>query len=416
MPTSAVAAVRRSRFVSLDARIGARGWRGAAALLLCGETGEMEMPALPVTSAIRIVVSALLGVAAIFAGPTRAADPFELEWRQLDDGVWAGIRPNSPRSPATGTTVIVIGEDGVLLFDPAGFPLQGERVLAKVKELTDLPVTHMAISHWHGDHHLGLYKILEEYPDAEIITHEFTAKALKSPLMNYINDVNAEALESVREQSRKIVETGKAPDGSPVGEKRLAANAEFLEYFDLLVAQLSALVIPVPTQTMKDRLDIDLGGRIVELRHIAPGNTKGDMFLYLPKERILATGDIVVRPTPYGFGSYPRSWVEVLRQLKTFDAKTIVPGHGDIQTDFSYFDLLIEALTLVAGQVEPLAREGKSLDEVREKIDLSPVEERFTGGDEILTGRFEAWFRTPITEATFNLATGKDNENLEAGE
>lgn len=374
------------------------------------------MSVLSIAATTRTFVSALLAVLATIASQAYAADPFELEWRELDQGVWAGVRPNSPRPPVVGTTLIVIGENGVLLFDPAGFPLQGERVLAKVKELTDLPVTHMAISHWHGDHHLGLYKILEDYPDAEIISHEFTAKALQSPLMNYLDDQSEEALKPYREQNRKILETGKMPDGATASETTLATIRDLLEHFDLMIEQLSDFVIPVPTRTMTDRLDVDLGGRVVELRRIAPGNTKGDMFLYLPKERILATGDIVVRPTPYGFGSYPRSWVDVLRQLKMYDAKTIVPGHGDIQTDFAYFDLLIETLTLIADQVEPLARDGKTLEEVREAIDLSSVEERFTGGDPLLTARFKSWFRTPITEAMYNLATGKDNESLEASE
>jgi glyoxylase-like metal-dependent hydrolase (beta-lactamase superfamily II) len=165
---------------------------------------------------------------------------------------------------------------------------------------------------------------------------------------------------------------------------------------------------------MTDRLVVDLGGRSVELRHIAPGNTKGDMFLWLPEERILATGDIVVRPTPYGFFSYPQSWAAVLRELKAFDARYIVPGHGEILTDTAYLDLLAETMDLVATQVDAQAKAGKSLDETRAAMDWSAVEERFTGGDSMLALIFDIWFRTPIVEAQYNLSTGKDNESLEA--
>ena len=128
-------------------------------------------------------------------------------------------------------------------------------------------------------------------------------------------------------------------------------------------------------------LRIDLGGRTVELRHLARGNTKGDMLMWLPEERILATGDIVVAPTPYGFFSYPKSWAGVLRELKSFGARTIVPGHGDVMTDTAYLDLLAETMDLVASQVDAQARAGKSLEETRAAMDWSAVEPRFTGGD-----------------------------------
>ena len=165
---------------------------------------------------------------------------------------------------------------------------------------------------------------------------------------------------------------------------------------------------------MTDRLEIDLGGRTVELRHLAPGNTKGDMILWLPEEKILATGDIVVRPTPYGFFSYPRSWAAVLRELKTFNAKYIIPGHGEVMTDTAYLDLLAETMDLVATQVDAQAKAGKSLDETRAAIDWSSVEQRFTAGDSMLAFLFNIWFKTPIVEAQYNLSTGKDNESLEA--
>jgi glyoxylase-like metal-dependent hydrolase (beta-lactamase superfamily II) len=138
------------------------------------------------------------------------------------------------------------------------------------------------------------------------------------------------------------------------------------------------------------------------------------MFLWLPEEKILATGDIVVSPTPYGFFSYPQSWAGVLRELKSFGAKTIVPGHGDIMTDTVYIDLLVETMDLVATQVDASVKAGKSIEDTRAAIDWSPVEQRFTGGDDMLAFLFKLWFKTPIVEAQYNLSTGKDNESLEA--
>ena len=343
----------------------------------------------------------------------QAGDPFELEWSELAPGVHAGIRPDSPRTPVVGTTVLVIGDNGVLAYDAAGFALQGERLVEKVKSLTDLPVTHIVISHWHGDHHLGIHKVKEAWPDAEIVAHEFTAKALASPLMDYAKDGGA-GMEAARATLEKIAAEGTGPDGAPLDPALVAYFTQTLDDFDLILAELKRLDFPAATLTVADRLEIDLGGRKVELFHVAPGNTKGDLAMYLPAEKILATGDIMVRPTPYGFGSYPESWAKVLRTLSGLDAEIIVPGHGDIQRDFAYAGLLAETLDLVAAQVAPLAAEGLSLDDVRERIDFSAVEERFTKGDPLLASRFNVWFKRPIVEAAWNVATGKGNEPLEA--
>ncbi|MGD9800543.1 MAG: MBL fold metallo-hydrolase [Parvularculaceae bacterium] len=354
-------------------------------------------------------------LAAVFSAISSclAADPFEFEWTRLSDGVWAGVRPVSYNAPPTGTTLIVIGENGVLLFDPAGTPLVGERVLAKVADLTDLPVTHMVISHWHGDHSQGAYRILEKFPDAEIIAHEFTASAIRSPL-NAFTPPDEAANEASRSRLKNALATGKRSNGDDVTPAMRAYFTNALDYFDLVDSEVRALKPIDPNRTFADALTIDLGGRRVELRHMGPGNTAGDVIAYLPAEKILATGDVVVRPTPYGFYSHPRSWIEVLKQLRTLPADYIVPGHGEIMTDMAYLDLLIDALSFVADNVDRLVKSGKTLDEVREALDWSAIEPRFTGDDALLALFFDGWFKTPIVEAEYKIAGGADSEPLDA--
>jgi cyclase len=337
-----------------------------------------------------------------------------MEWRELARGVWVGVQPVSYRQPVMTNTTIVIGETGVLVFDAAGFAAQGERLLEKVAELTDKPITHVAISHWHGDHSMGDYKVLEKYPQAEVIAHEFTAAYIASPNGDRVEPRDLKGEKEYRATMEKALATGVRSDGTPITPGVRAFYAELLEHFDAVSEALEHREVTRPTRTMTDRLVIDLGGRTAELRHIAPGNTKGDMFLWLPEERILATGDIVVSPTPYGFFSYPRSWAGVLRQLEAFDAKYIVPGHGDVMTDTTYIDLLAETMELVTVQVDAQAKAGKSLDETRAAMDWSSVEKRFAGDGGMPSRLFNLWFKTPIVEAQYNLSTGKDNESLEA--
>jgi glyoxylase-like metal-dependent hydrolase (beta-lactamase superfamily II) len=131
-------------------------------------------------------------------------------------------------------------------------------------------------------------------------------------------------------------------------------------------------------------------------------NTNGDVVVWLPEEKIIATGDIVVRPTPYGFGSHPKEWVEVLNHIKALDYVALVPGHGEVQTDTAYLDLLIELLNAVVERTKAAVDAGAAdMDVVREAVDLSDFDERFTGGDPLLEALFNSWFKRPIVGGAY---------------
>ncbi|MCB2113619.1 MAG: MBL fold metallo-hydrolase [Parvularculaceae bacterium] len=349
-----------------------------------------------------IAASSLLSLLAA----ARAADPLELEWAKLADGVWAGVRPVSLSAPPTSSTLIVIGDTGVFVFDPAGTPLAGERVLAKIRSLTERPVTHIAISNWRGAHSRGADKIVEAFPDAQIIAHEFTARAIE----------NAENTFAQRGDKPKTASNNRFEKALAGGEAAATTRAYFeeeLAHRDLVEREIGASRPVEPTRIFSDALSIDVGGRKIELRHMGPGKSHGDIIAYLPKERILATGDIVVSPTPFGANCHPKGWVRVLEQLKTLPADKIVPGHGAIMTDTDYFDLLIGAINFASDEVARAVRKGMSLEETKEAMDWSEMEPRFTGGDPLLAIAFNDRFKTPIVEAAYKIANGEDSEPLE---
>lgn len=333
-------------------------------------------------------------------------DPFDLDWTSPAPGVWLGVRPQSARLPVTGTSVVVIGESSVLVFDGGGVPLQAERVVEKVRAETDLPVTHIAISHWHGDHHLGLDPLRAAWPEAVTISHTFTRAAMESTLMDSARDPDSSELGAFRAQIEDALAN---PDLAAPNRARLE---QALPWADLIEAQSRGARIPQINTAFADSMEIDLGGRVAHLVHLGRGNTKGDIMLHLPAARIIATGDAVVHPTPYGFFSYPGDWAQALTRLRAFDVDLIVPGHGEPMTDWAYVDLLIETLSEIDRQTAALVADGHDLDGVREHFDWTGLEPRFTGGDPFWASRFDVWFKRPILDAAFRLETGLDNEEL----
>jgi len=334
-----------------------------------------------------------------------------MAWEELKPGVWVAHRENSPQLPVMGNTTVVIHDLGVLVFDGGGVPLWADRVLAKIEQLTSAPVTHVVISHWHGDHNLGIHRYRERYPAVEFVAHSFTRAAMLGATMDY-----AKALpESVATQSERYerwLHNGTFDNGSPMAATDRPWFEAFLDNADLIDREYKGSRITPPTLTFAEKLVLHLGRRI-ELLHLGRGNTAGDVALWLPEERILAVGDQVVRPTPYGGRSYPREWSGILRHWREVKFDYLVPGHGSVLRDKEYLDLLIETLDSVAEQVEGFVARGLSQSEASETLDLSKLESRFTGGDDFLARRFERWFRGPVAVTAYREVVGEATEVLE---
>src|SRR5258708_5627950 len=81
---------------------------------------------------------------------------------------------------------------------------------------------------------------------------------------------------------------------------------------------------------------IDLGNREVQVKFLGRGNTGGDAVVYLPKEKVVITGDLVAAPTPNTLDGYPEEWIGTLRALQKLQPATIVPGHGAVMHDQVY--------------------------------------------------------------------------------
>jgi len=139
---------------------------------------------------------------------------------------------------------------------------------------------------------------------------------------------------------------------------------------------------------------LDIGGREVQVKFLGRGNTTGDAVVYLPKERIVVAGDLVVHPIPYTYDGYPPEWIETLDRLAALDAVAIVPGHGPVLHDETYVllvrDLLKSAVDqLNAKLVEVGPAVAQTLDDVKGSVDLTPFRQRFAGDDKDLGREFD---------------------------
>ena len=341
--------------------------------------------------------------------------PFDIEFEELKPGVWAGVRPDGPRFPVMGTATFVISEDGVVVFDGGGMPVMAEKVIAKIRSLTDAPVTHVVISHWHGDHNFGIYRFAEEFPNVQFVAHRFTHAVMNGSRIRYI-DRYPTFMEKNMPTFREAYEKGEEADGTIL---TLSDKVEYERIFrdadEIDVEYKRARVTP-PNVVFDDKLTIYSGSRTIELLLLGHGNTEGDIVMWLPDEKLVATGDLVVLPTPYAFNVPPRAWAATLKSLNELGYDILVPGHGDVQRDTNYVDLNIEAAESIADQRDAMIEKGLSIEEVREQLDFSAFEERFTGGDEYTRGYYLAYFERPFRDAAMKELTGEPMVPIERQE
>jgi cyclase len=96
--------------------------------------------------------------------------------------------------------------------------------------------------------------------------------------------------------------------------------------------------------------------------------------VYLPDQRVLFTGDILVQdPLPYPFGAWPVPWIGALRELEALPVTALVPGHGPVMRDHSYTRKVRQLMEAVTSRADSMARRGMPLDQVQDSMSLEDV-------------------------------------------
>jgi len=314
--------------------------------------------------------SALAGAQA--AAPELPAAMRGYETVKLAEGIYAFISPESNGAIVTGNSIAIIGDDGVLVVDSGHFPSLTARMIGQIQQLTDHPVRFLVNTHWHPDHNAGNGLYRQAFPGLQIVSTPTTRTEMQTVLPNKeVNEAQIARIESLAK--------GTFPDGRPVA-------TEDRKYFERIAPELEAFLPELkkadhalPTMTFKDELDVYLGKRLVQVMYLGRGNTGGDAVIYVPDSKVLITGDLLVFPVPYPFGSYIGEWIEVLKQLQAMQVATIVPGHGPVMRDMQYLNLTVRLLESTKSQVDAAVKQGLSLEDTKKKVDLSEFRRLFVG-------------------------------------
>ncbi len=338
------------------------------------------------------------------------ANPFEYAWTNLAPGVWAAIRADPFELPQEGNAVFVVTEQGVVLFDAGGSPAMGEAIVAKVRSVTNQPITHVVLSHWHGDHMRGLQSIRAAFPAVQILAHPHARDMIVGTQDKWLKR-RVTMAPNIRKALQSAIGNGQDMSGRPLIPQEKAWLEAGLAVTEQLDHENNRTTYVVPDAVIEEHLTLHLGGREIRFLRLGNAHTSGDLILWLPQEKIVATGDVVTAPIPLMPSAYTgdHDYPAVLAQIKALGFRALVPGHGAVQSDAAYLDLLSETVRLVATQMQELVARGVSHDDAVTKIDLGAVEPRFTHGDPFLANRFHDYL-SDLPEAAYAVATKRTPE------
>ena len=345
---------------------------------------------------------ALLSI--LIASPSGAQNQ-TLEIVPLGSGVFAAVYSEFRMDPIEGNSLIVVTDDGVLVVDSGRTPASARAMIAEIRKLTPKPVRFVVNTHWHDDHVFGNQEYAEAFPDVQFIAHHQTRTDMREKSVPSLKDYGVEYWTKMAADVEARLASGVSSSGTPLTDaqkQRLGEQSKTLRAF---LPKIESLRVVFPNVTFGGRFTIHAGDREIQLLHLGLGNTQGDVAVYLPKDGILAMGDLLVHPVPFAYGSSMREWIATLKRYRDLNPSVILPGHGPVMRDADYLTLVIDLFESLVAQVDDAVKRGLTLDETRKIVDLTAFRTRMAGDDPVRNGVFGDSILRSAVELAYKAAT-----------
>ncbi|PYN55847.1 MAG: hypothetical protein DMD94_09825 [Candidatus Rokuibacteriota bacterium] len=286
---------------------------------------------------------------------------------KVADGVHAAVA--SPAYKVNCNTAIIEIDDGVMIVDTHSKPSAARVIVERLRDLTPKPVRYVVNTHFHWDHWHGNEVYPAAYPGADIVTNQITREAMLKKGLKRIQD-------HVRQVPAEIATLKADLAAAPNATQRAKLEAD-LRLAESYLREVTALKPALPTIAFEQTMKLYRRDREIHLLHLGRAHTEGDVFVYLPKDKVVITGDALIGWTPFMGDGYPDEWAATLDRLAQLDFTHIIMGHGNVAgrewlgTFRSYVHEMVEA-------VRQEAATGATLDEVKPRVvaKLAPRHEK----------------------------------------
>jgi glyoxylase-like metal-dependent hydrolase (beta-lactamase superfamily II) len=230
---------------------------------------------------------------------------------------------------------VIIGDDSVMIIEAQATPRLANKVIECVRSVTDKPISHVVLTHYHAVRVLGA----SAFNADQIIMSDMT-RAM-------------------------VVERGQED-----------WDSEFQRFPRLFEGHESIPGLTWPTTTFDGSMSVYLGNRRVDLMHLGRAHTAGDIVISVPDQNVMFTGDIVeYHSACYCGDGHFADWGDTLDNIKSFEVDAIAPGRGDALVGQDMVYLAIESTRdFVESTYRPVAKVAARNGSLKEAWDACRAE------------------------------------------
>ena len=267
---------------------------------------------------LALILSGIAISALVFHAQAPAPQAAAYKFTEIVPGVYSAIGTGSMN--VGSNSAVIVNKDDVMIVDSHISPESGRAMLQELKAITDKPVRFLINTHFHYDHTSGNQAFP---PGVDIIGHEFTRRKLTGDILE--KGMFADLLKGLPAQLDGI-KARAAAETDATAKARLDQQVRVQTAF---ANSLNDLKVTPPTVTLVDHMTLFRGDREIRLLYLGHGHTGGDIVVYLPKEKVLCSGDLLVHDVANLIDGYVNEWPDTLEKLKPIDFVDVIPGHGD---------------------------------------------------------------------------------------
>lgn len=201
--------------------------------------------------------------------------------KPVTDDVYAAIARPTFRTNCNAAIFILSHE--VVVVDAESEPSAAGEVIAQIKRLTDKPVGHLVITHLHGDHFQGAVAYVNAWPGVQIISTQATRDGIESRGVTRMQRELVTVPQTIEKLNADLAKAGDDATKAPIQQQLREAQAYF--------AELKQMKAVLPNVIFDRHLTIHGGNDALEVLFVGKGHSDGDVFVYDPKRKVIATGD-----------------------------------------------------------------------------------------------------------------------------
>ena len=322
---------------------------------------------------VGLIFASLVLLPGLVNAQDRVVESDSHRFTEIAEDVWLVAGTGSVYTMSNA--MVLVGARDVLVVDSHVTPAAAEALLASLPVITDKPVRYLVNTHYHFDHAHGN----QAFPESvEIIGHRFTRAKLSGEIGNVLEEATFRSFSDGVPTLVANLERQVAAEYDPARKAALQERHRVQRDYMNAIGE----VVPTPPNiTLETEMTlfqlVAWGSREIQLLHLGRAHTGGDVVIFLPRERVVFTGDMMLPGLSYMGDGHVDEWPATLEALKALDFDVLLPGHGPPMRSKDPISNFQAYLTDLWQKTSAMHRRGVDAEQAAQQIDMTNHSDNF---------------------------------------